>query len=118
MLFEDWIEKQLLKPFPESVIAINFNLYETDDENLFDAQIVGCEHYDANDDDWACNTVFSSGEDLFQFRSDDWESALSDFKNILCNYLHTHPKTKLNKFEHISFGFVDGDLIPIKPEEF
>lgn len=118
MLFEDWIEKQLLKPFPEDVIAINFNLYETDDENEFDAQIVGCAHYDANNDDWACNAIFSSGEDLFQFRSDDWESALSDFKNILCNYLCTHSKTILNNFEYISFGFVDGDLITIKPEKF
>ena len=118
MLFEDWIERQFIKPIPKSAIAINFNLYETDNEKEFDAQIVGCAFYDADNDDWACDTIFSSGEDLFRFRSNDWESALSDFKSILCDYLCTHSKTTLNNYEYISFGFVDGDLITIKPDKF
>ncbi len=114
MNFNKWIEKQLSKSIPNSVIAINFNLYEADDDNEFDAQIVGCASYDENDSDWACGAIFSSEEDLFHFESDDWEKALLDFENIVRQYLKTHQKTPLNNYDHITFGFVDGDLTVIK----
>ena len=116
MDFQKWIEIQMSKQIPEEVVAINFNLYESaDDDEGFDAQIVGCPLYDANDPDWACNTIFSSEEDLFHFTSEDWETALEDFEALLRDYLSSaQEKNVLTECQYIAIGFVDGDLIPIR----
>ena len=113
MEFQTWLEKQLEKPIPAEVIAFNFNLYE-DDEEEFDVQIVGCSSYDADDSDWACDAIFSSEEDLFHFKSEDWETALEDFQAILEGYLASGAKNALTDSKYIAMGFVDGDLIPIR----
>ncbi|MBR7161093.1 MAG: hypothetical protein IKD07_01625, partial [Clostridia bacterium] len=77
MKFEAWV-----KPYVEKgkgYIAYNFNLYEFDEENEFGAELVASTAYDPEDDDWACETVYSSGDDLFEFTADGWENALRDF---------------------------------------
>ena len=113
MEFQTWLDTQLEKPIPAEVIAFNFNLYE-DDEEEFDVQIVGCPSYDADDSDWACDAIFSSEEDLFHFKSEDWETALEDFQAILEGYLASGAKNALTDSKYIAMGFVDGDLIPIR----
>ena len=37
---------------------INGNLYESEDDNRFDVQLVGCPEFDEENEDWACNEVF------------------------------------------------------------
>ena len=116
MSFEKWVEKQLSRRIPENVIAISFDLYELDEEHQFDVRLLGCISYDAEDPNWTCNGVFSSGKKFFHFESDNWESALSDFRKILCDYLSKHPDSVLNKYDYIGYGFFDGEVFMVKPE--
>ncbi len=108
--FVTWLNKQLKNGLGEGVIAVNFNLYENaENDTLFDVQVVGCPSFDSQDEDWACHEIFSSGEDLFTFKSDSWESAEEDFDKLLLAYLKSEASL-LSDYAHIAFGFVDGDL--------
>ena len=111
MKFEKWLKKQLIKDIPDNVIAFNFNLYETDDDESFDVQLVGCENYSKDDEDWACDTVFSSEEDVFTFKDEDWESALETCKSMIQDFLAScDSDNKLSRAEYVTVGFIDGDL--------
>jgi len=111
MDFEKWLSNQLEKITDEAIVAFNFNLYEEEDEGSFSAQLVGCPHFDEANEDWACRVVFSSGEDLFGFRSNDWEDALNEFIEELKRYIKNNPNSELQKNKRrIAVGFVDGDL--------
>ena len=64
MKFNIWLEKQLEERIPKEVIAFNFNLYECEAKNKFDVQLICCKKYDLENDDWACDPDYTSGEDL------------------------------------------------------
>ena len=69
--FVNWLNKHLSKDIPTNILAINFNLYESS-EQTYDIQMTGSDEFDEEDEDWACNTVFSTDEDLFVIsRTDD-----------------------------------------------
>ncbi len=111
MNFEKWLTHQLKKITFEEIVAFNFNLYEEEEEGSFSAQLVGCSHFDENNEDWACDTVFSSGEDLYYFSGNDWEEALDEFIETLKGYLENHPDSELlTNGRRVATGFVDGDL--------
>ncbi len=116
MLFSKWLEWQIKSiKNGNDIKAFNFNLYEASDaETEFDVQIVGCPSYSVDDPDWACETVFSSGEDLYRFDADDWEAALEKFSTMIMDYLENCPNNVLSLCPHISYGFVDGDLITVR----
>lgn len=88
--FKKWVEKFTIDSLSEKIVAINFNLYETDDDELFHAQLVACDCYDADDDDWACNPIFSSEEDIYEFKGEDWEEALKEGPAPGSNYQAHH----------------------------
>ena len=113
MKFKKWLDAQLKNGLPEEVVAINFNLYEGEKDGHYDAQIVGCPSYDPDDSDWACDELFSSEEDLYHFKSGEWEVALEDFQKTLEEYLESTPESILHKYDHITIGFVDGDLVTV-----
>lgn len=108
--FAKWVKEQLKKGVPEEVKAFNFNLYESDEETEFDIQLVGCPQFDADNDDWACDEIFSSGEDLFRFKAEDWEKAEIEAQKIIMTYLESDNCDEVFKGKHIAYGFVDGDL--------
>lgn len=112
MNFKNWLDSQLKKEMPEGIVAFNFNLYESERSDTdFDAQLVGCHRYDADDPDWACEAIFSSEEDLYSFQAADWETAQNDFEELVVAYLKTcPPSSPLRAVKHIACGFVDGDL--------
>ena len=111
MEFEKWLEKNLSKGMPDCIIAFNFNLYESNTDNQYDVQLIGCKEYDLEDDDWACNEDFSTGEDLFSFFANGWEEALDVFTDMVKEYLHSCKQSnQLTEAEYITAGFVDGDL--------
>ena len=111
MKFEDWLNSLLLNSIPNNIIAFNFNLYESETDKQYDVQLVGSSYYSIDDEDWACNTEYSSGEILFSFMSDEWEIALQDFINLLKKYLQlADMSNRLKQAEYITAGFVDGDL--------
>lgn len=85
-LFSTWLGRVLSKITKESIVAFCFNLYEEDD-TAFSIQVVGCPSYDKQNDDWACNSAFSSKEDVFYFKSNDWNSALQEGIELVENYM-------------------------------
>ena len=111
MKFNIWLEKQLEGQIPKEVIAFNFNLYECEAENQFDVQLIGCKKYDLENDDWACDPDYTSGEDLYHFFADGWETALKSFVALVKDYLRSCcTPNQFTSADCISAGFVDGDL--------
>jgi len=111
--FSKWVDKHLCNDLPDSVIAINFNLYEGS-ENTYDIQIVGCDRFDEDDEDWACDEVFTTGEDVFFIkRTDDiaeWKQGLSAMTALVNRYLSDGKYAdKLKSYTAVGIGFVDGD---------
>lgn len=109
--FTKWVDKHLSQVDTSKVKAFNFNLYESDEENEYDIQLVGSSYYDSDNDDWACDTIFSSEEDLFTINSDDWEIALEDCIELVKEYsVSGELKHIFQNAERVTAGFVDGDL--------
>lgn len=112
--FANWINPILAENYFEGVEAFNFNLYE-DCENgevVFSVQLIGAPSYDADDSDWACEEIFSTGENLFRLPDcNDWEVCLQDFKKIIEEYLKKGEYANtLMCTKAVAYGFVDGDL--------
>lgn len=110
--FETWLNKYLMFELPPEVKAVNFNLYESsggDDE--FDVQLIGAPLYEHDNPDWACNAIFSTGEDLCSIKAVDWENCLQIVMEYIQKYLSfgTYAK-KLKNLIAVTVGFVDGDL--------
>ena len=115
--FEKWLAPYLAKG--KGYIAYNFNLYEFDDEkNAFGAELVAATSYDPDDDDWACDTVYSSGDDLFEFSAENWQTAQIEFLTWVAAFIAENGTTPFgDKVEFITAGFIDGNLHVIYPLE-
>ena len=110
--FETWLNKYLILDISPEVKAINFNLYESSaGEDEFDVQLIGAPQYDRDNPDWACNAIFSTGEDLCSIKAVDWEDCLQIVIEYIQKYLSfgIYAK-KLKDFLAVTVGFVDGDL--------
>ena len=112
--FSNWLDKQLSKELPNNVVAVNFNLYEGS-ENTFDIELIGCDSFDEDDGDWACDEVFSTREDLFYItRTGDiaqWEQGLLFITTLVEKYLRKGKYAdKLKGFTAVGISFVDGDI--------
>lgn len=111
MEFKNWLERHLSDNIPSNVIAFNFNIYESSIDNQYDVQLVGSSYYSIDDENWACNTIYSTGEDLFSFNSASWEIALNEFIEFVKKFLHScDENNRLKQAEYITAGFVDGNL--------
>ena len=111
--FAAWIVRVLDEHDLSPVVAYNFNLYEHEDETAI--QLVGATSYDPEDEDWACDTYYSSGEDLFilphSLTGRDWRDALRFAIHLIEEYFQrsTVP-APLRACRAITVGFVAGDL--------
>ena len=112
--FSKWLDNHLSSDLPNNVIAVNFNLYEGVEKN-YNIEFVGCGTFDADDEDWVCNEVFTTREDLFcVYRADDisnWQQGLIFITALVKKYLEegTHAN-KLKKYAAVGIGFVDGNI--------
>ena len=110
--FELWLDKHLINELLPNVQAVNFNLYEASrGERDFDMQLIGAPKYDPDDSDWACDAIFTTGEDLCPLKATDWEDCLQIAMEYIQKYLSsgTYAK-KLKDLLAVTVGFVDGDL--------
>ena len=110
--FEVWLNKYLIRGISPDVQAVNFNLYESSgsDED-FDVQLIGALKYDPNNPDWACNAIFSTGEDLCHIKATDWEECLQIIIAYVQRYLSNGKYVeKIANLQAVTVGFVDGDL--------
>jgi hypothetical protein len=97
-----------LQALPTEAKALCLNLYESEEEGEFDAQLVACAAYDREDPDWACEDIFSTGEELFGFSSEDWEAALDLMLETMSEAIADGILP--DAIEYVAVGFVDGDL--------
>ena len=102
-----WL-KPHLNALPAEAKALCLNLYESEEEGEFDAQLVACADYDREDPDWACEDIYSTGEELFGFSSEDWEAALDLMLETLGEAVADGILP--DAIEYVAVGFVDGDL--------
>lgn len=109
--FEKWIDKLLEENMPLDGVAVCINLYEEGDSE-WAAQLITAPSFDEEDDEWCCDEVFSSEEDLFIWKQKgSWEEALKKATDALCDYLTDGKYAEdLKEYEAIAIGFVDGDL--------
>lgn len=115
MNFRKWLDKNLTSSVPDCVIAFNFNLYERKLKNHYMAELTGCERYSVDDDDWACETVYSSGKSLYAFTAESWENALEKLTKLLRTYLDLCDSTnRLKQAQYITAGFAEGNLVVIE----
>ena len=120
--FYSWTDRILLEHADTPVAAYNFNLYEHED--AFAIQLIGANSFDRSDSDWACDEVFSSGEDLFELPrsivSSDWPEGLRCAKDLVKKYLGDGKQAqRLKKSDAVGIGFVDGDLelLYLRPDD-
>ena len=112
--FSKWLDKYLSKDLPNGIVAVNINLYEGS-KKTYDVELVGCGSFDENDEDWACDEVFTTREDLFFIpRTDDivnWEQGISFITTLVEEYLLKGKyASKLKSYKAVGIGFVDGNI--------
>jgi len=111
--FASWVDQILLKYRAVKVVAHNFNIYTHEKE--FAIQLIGASTFDEVEEDWACDEVFSSGEDLFYLPhslvSADWKKGLAAAKTLIKSYLKRGKEARrLQAGRAVAVGFVDGNL--------
>ena len=97
-----------LKALPAEAKALCLNLYEGESDGEFDAQLVACAEYDREDPDWACDDIYSTGEELLGFTAEDWEAALDLMLETMDEAIADGILP--DAIEYVAAGFVDGDL--------
>ena len=111
--FFEWLDRILRdQPLPEETVAVNFNLYEWEKENTYAVQLIGAGEFDPEDEDWACEEVYSSEDALFVFTDEKgWKHALETGVSLVNAYLAggAYAQT-LKALTAVAIGFVDGDL--------
>ena len=120
--FYSWTDRILLENTDTPVAAYNFNLYEH--EHAFMMQLIGANSFHRSDTDWACDEMFSSGEDLFALPhslvGSDWREGLRCAKDLVRKYLDNGKQAERLKMSHaVGIGFVDGDveLLYVRPDD-
>lgn len=113
--FNKWLDSLFeSNPLPNNFMALNFNLYDVSDDT-YDVQLIASSIYDENDDDWACEEMYTSGENCFYIPKSeeimDAEIALEHTIELVANYLEDGTyKNVLKSGIAICAGFVDGDI--------
>ena len=110
----EWLDNVLENAFPDSVVAVAFNLYEDIIGEKWSVEIVGTDRFDPEDDDWGCDEVTSFGtrEDPLSWEEKtDWENILANVSDTVADYLENGKYAdKLKSLQGVGVGFVEGDL--------
>ena len=112
--FTTWLNKILQNSLPENTKAVNFNIYEEPQPYIYGIQFVATSSFDLNNDDWACDEIFSSNENMYFFTNKNgWENVLQEVEENVKLYLKKEESSILKKYDGIGLGFVDGELIVV-----
>lgn len=109
--FSRWLDGVCAAGLPETIQAVNFNLYE-DEHDAWSVEMIGAPSFEEDDDDWACEEVFSTRETPFVFcEQAGWEEIQARFADYILQYLQSRRQAQtLLRYQAVSLGFVDGDL--------
>lgn len=109
--FVKWLDRVLDENNEIAGAGIVFNLYEDSDMH-WSIQLVSTSYVDIDDEDWKCDEVFSTGEDLYTWQQDTgWEEILDVSIDMVKRYLEEGKYSDfLKSYDAVGIGFVDGDL--------
>lgn len=109
--FFEQLDLLLKNELSSEIKAIIFNLYE-DTDNKWSVELVGTFSFDKDNDDWACDEVFTTRDHPFVIECEsDWELVETFFIGLVNEYLSSGKYAgKLKEYQAIGIGFVDGDL--------
>lgn len=107
--FETWVNRVLVNGLPPEARAIGFNLYE-DADSGWSIQMIASASFD--EEDWMCDEVFTTGEDLFSWKENtNWEHILELGIDLVKQYLENGKYAALLKgYDGVGVGFADGDV--------
>jgi hypothetical protein rflaF_18846 len=116
--FALWLDDLLENnDMPEKTAAFCFNLYEESDEDcIYAIQLIAADRFDEEDNDWPCDEIWSSEEDIFCIdisdeEEKDWKGAQERFKEMAVHYLEVGKyRNVLIQAKAVGMGFVDGEL--------
>lgn len=108
-----WIDSVLSEELPSDIVAYAFNLYEGNTD--FHVQLIGAGSFDEDDADWACDELYTTGENIFLIprtvAGQDWEKGLEYSVQMVQEYLKSGTnKQVLLSSQGVGVGFVDGDI--------
>lgn len=102
-------------PPPESIVAYNVGLFETDEG--FCAYLAGAAAYDADDDNWAVDPPYKPAYfplPSFAYPFDGWEACLENVISSVSSALASPSLSTISGANAVTVGFDDGDLHRIK----
>lgn len=110
--FELWLDGALSRDITHDVVAFCFNLYQ-DSNSYWTIELIGANSFDANNNDWACDEVFSTRDYPLTWHQDAKWSKIS---LLVQRHIKRYMKQGKNKQilmgrKAIAVGFVDGDLV-------
>lgn len=111
--FETWLDGVLAnRQLPDGVVALNVNIYDGANDT-YDVELIGAPAFDENDDDWACEELFTS--DILSLpvtpETEDWEEGLAHIIGMVRQYLQTGRfRGMLEGFEAVGVGHVNGAI--------
>ena len=113
--FAEWLDSVFKANAPIGGAAANFNIYEEEDGD-WSVQFVTAPSFSEEDDDWCCEEVFTTGEDLYYWhRECGWEEIQDDVCAWVERYLEEGSHAgELKGYEAVAAGFVDGDLTVVR----
>ncbi|MDO5690311.1 MAG: hypothetical protein Q4G61_08690, partial [Tissierellia bacterium] len=89
--FRNWLDAtiEIIPSIHDGIVAVHFNLYE-DTEDKWSVECIGTSSFDPDDEDWACDEVFTSRESPYQWQeSTTWDQILEEKIHQLKDYLKT-----------------------------
>lgn len=116
--FSNWLDDVLKEELPDATQAVCFNLYDEEDGS-WSVQFIAAGIYDADNDEWPCEEVFSSEENIYTWKQEcEWAEAQKAAIDVIVKYLEEGAKAEyLKSYKAVAAGFVDGDLITLWPQE-
>ena len=108
---ETQLNKVMQMNIPDDVVDFSFNLNEDANKSLT-LELIGASSFDTNDNDWACDEVFTTRDKPLTWHDDkEWHEVLMMIKKLLKDYLEKGKYGKvLKERQGLAVGFVDGDL--------
>ena len=108
-----WLDNIFAKKIPDEVEALYINLVEWPD--TLQVEFFGVGSFDKDDEDWACDFIFSTENTEIPFNAaDGWENALKEVVSIIDEYAIS-TRNILN-IKRIGVGFGDSETVLVKNE--
>ena len=112
--FVHWVDSIMEEDIPHIAEAVNFNIYEGS-ENTYDIELIAASEYDESDEDWVCDEVFTTRDNLFYIPRTseiaEWKKGRDFVCALIKHYLDIGKnKDKLKSYRAVCAGFVDGNI--------